>query len=52
MVAAVTSASRTHRSRIADLLIASVAHANGLSLYTRNPQDFVGLSNLITVVTV
>jgi predicted nucleic acid-binding protein len=31
------------------LLIAAVAHANRLALYTRNPQDFAGLSALITV---
>jgi hypothetical protein len=32
------------------LLIAAVAHANSLSLYTRNPQDFLGLEALITIV--
>jgi len=25
-------------------------HANGLALYTRNPDDFAGLSDLIHVV--
>ena len=49
VVAAVTVAGRSHRSRVADLLIAAVAHANRLALYTRNPEDFVGLSALITV---
>ncbi|TAK22660.1 MAG: type II toxin-antitoxin system VapC family toxin [Chloroflexota bacterium] len=49
VVAAVTAAGRSHRSRVADLLIAAVAHANSLPLYTRNPQDFVGLDALITV---
>jgi predicted nucleic acid-binding protein len=52
VVAATTAAGRSHRSRIADLLIAAVAHANKLPLYTRNPQDFVGLSVLITVEAV
>ena len=52
MVAATTAAGRSHRSRIADLLIAAVAHANKLPLYTRNPQDFVELSALITVEAV
>lgn len=52
IVAAVASAGRTHRSRIADLFIASIAHANGLELYTRNPDDFVGLEELIHVITV
>jgi predicted nucleic acid-binding protein len=52
VVATTTAAGRSHRSRIADLLIAAVAHANKLPLYTRNPQDFVGLSALITVEAV
>jgi predicted nucleic acid-binding protein len=49
VVAAAAAAGRSHRSRLADLLIASVAHANKLPLYTRNRPDFVGLSALITV---
>jgi hypothetical protein len=49
VVAAVTAAGRSHHARIADLLIAAVAHANSLALYTRNPDDFVGLDNLIAV---
>src|ERR1035437_877270 len=52
IVAAVASTGRTHRSRIADLLIAAIAHANGLELYTRNPGDFVGLEELIHVIAV
>ncbi len=48
-MAATAAAGRSHRSRIADLLIAAVAHANRLALYTRNPQDFAGLSSLIAV---
>jgi predicted nucleic acid-binding protein len=52
IVAAVASTGRTHRSRMADLLIAAIAHANGLELYTRNPGDFVGLEELIHVITV
>ena len=52
IVAAVASTGRTHRSRMADLLIAAIAHANGLELYTRNPGDFVGLEELIRVITV
>jgi predicted nucleic acid-binding protein len=51
-VAALTVAGRSHRSRVADLFIAAVAHANKLPLYTRNPQDFMGLSSLITVEAV
>ena len=52
VVAAVVSTGRTHRSRMADLLIAAIAHANGLTLYTRNPGDFIGLDELIQVITV
>ena len=50
IVAAVAETGRSHRRRIADLLIAATAHANGLALYTRNPDDFAGLSDLVHVV--
>ena len=40
---------RSTRSRLADLLIASTAASNGLALYTRNPDDFVGLDQLLSV---
>lgn len=52
VVAAVASTGRTHRSRMADLVIAAIAHANGLTLYTRNPADFIGLEELIQVISV
>ena len=52
VVAAVAATGRNHRSRVADLLIAAVAHANGMALYTRNPTDFVGLESLIRVIAV
>ncbi len=52
VVAAVASTDRTHRSRMADLLIAATAHANGLTLYTRNPEDFIGLEELIHLVAI
>jgi hypothetical protein len=52
VVAAVAATGRNHRSRVADLLIAAVAHANGMVLYTRNPTDFVGLESLLRVVAV
>ena len=47
--AAVRARGRTSRTRQADLLIAATAAANGLPLYTRNPADFTGLSQLLTV---
>jgi predicted nucleic acid-binding protein len=33
-------------------MIAATAHANGLALDTRNPEDFTGLDDLITVVSI
>jgi predicted nucleic acid-binding protein len=50
--AAVKAVGRTGRSRLADLLIASTAAANGLPLYTRNPADFSGLEKLLSVIAV
>jgi predicted nucleic acid-binding protein len=50
IVAAVVETGRSHRRRIAALLIAATAHANGLVLYTRNPDDFTGLGSLVQVV--
>jgi len=50
VVAAVADSGRSHRRRIADLLIAATAHANGLALYTRNPDDFAGLEDLLIVI--
>jgi predicted nucleic acid-binding protein len=50
--AAVLTAGRKPRRRLADLMIASIAIVNRLPLYTTNPDDFAGLENLITVVAV
>jgi len=51
--AAVRSAGRKARGRrFADLLIAATALAAGLPLYTRNPDDFAGLRDLVEVVYV
>ena len=52
MFAAARAAGQTSRSRLADLLIASTAAANGLPLYTRNPSDFDALKAIIKVVPV
>lgn len=48
--AAVLATGRTPRRRVADLLIAATAVANGLPLYTTNPADFFGLGRLLAVV--
>jgi predicted nucleic acid-binding protein len=49
--AAVAALGRKARGRRAfDLLIAATALAHDLPLYTRNPADFAGLDDLITVV--
>lgn len=50
--AAVVTAGRKPRRRIANLMIASIAIANRLPLYTTNPSDFAGLDDLATVVPV
>jgi hypothetical protein len=50
--AAVLAAGRQPRWRAADLLIAATALAAGLPLYTRNADDFGGLEQILTVVTV
>ncbi len=50
--AAVRAAGRTSRTRLADLLIAATAAANGLPLYTRNPADFKELDELVTVIAI
>lgn len=47
--AAVLATGRGTRRSIADLMIASVAHTNGLPLYTTNPADFEGLTGLVAV---
>lgn len=51
--AAVTARSRKARGRRAiDLLIAATALAQGIPLFTCNPDDFEGLSHLIEIVSV
>lgn len=50
--AAVVAAGRRPRRRAVDLMIASVAIAEGLPLFTTNPSDFAGLGHLLTVVPV
>jgi predicted nucleic acid-binding protein len=50
--AAVIGAGRKPRRRVADLMIAAIAIAEELPLFTTNPDDFKGLEDLLTVVPV
>lgn len=52
VTAGVVAAGRKPRRRVADLMIASIAIAEGLPLFTTNPDDFRGLEELLTVVPV
>jgi predicted nucleic acid-binding protein len=52
IVSAVVREGRRPRSRLADLLIAATAHANGLDLYTRNGDDFTELDGLVNVIAI
>lgn len=53
MIAAeVITMGRKPRGRVADLMIASIAAAHGLPLFTTNPGDFRGLESVVTVVPV
>jgi predicted nucleic acid-binding protein len=50
--ALVVSGRKARGRRALDLLIAATALAAGLPLYTRNPDDFIGLSDLLDIVAV
>ena len=50
MFAAARASGKSSRARLADLLIASTAAANGLPLYTRNPSDFDALTRILKVI--
>lgn len=47
--AAVLAAGRHPHRRLADLMIASVAIASQIPLYTTNPNDFQGLDDLLAI---
>jgi predicted nucleic acid-binding protein len=51
-VYAAVKAAGTSRSRLADLLIAATAAANGLPLYTRNAPDVAALEGIVEVVAI
>jgi len=48
----VRAAGRDPKPRRFDLLIAAVAVAAGLPLLTRNPKDFRGIHDALTVVSI
>ncbi|MEV7680318.1 type II toxin-antitoxin system VapC family toxin [Streptomyces sp. NPDC088341] len=50
--AAVISTGRKPRRRVADLMIAAIAIAEELPLFTTNPDDYKGLDGLLTLVPV
>jgi predicted nucleic acid-binding protein len=50
--AAARAAGQSGRARLADLLIAATAAANGLPLYTRNASDFNALKRIVKVLKV
>lgn len=52
VTAAVIAAGRKPRLRVVDLMIAATAIAAELPLYTASPDDFAGLSHLVTVIPV
>jgi toxin FitB len=52
LVALTIAAKRNPKPRRIDLMIAAIASAHDLPLYTRNASDFGGLGDMITVVEV
>lgn len=52
ITAAVRASGRSPRRRVADLMIAAVAAANQLPLFTTNPADYSGLDDIVTVIPV
>jgi predicted nucleic acid-binding protein len=52
LVALTLEANRDPKPRRMDLMIAAIASARGLPLYTRNSKDLVGLADLLQVIEV
>jgi predicted nucleic acid-binding protein len=52
LVALTLEANRDPRPRRLDLMIAAIASARGLPLYTRNAEDFAGLDGMVQIVEV
>jgi predicted nucleic acid-binding protein len=51
LAAAIVAAGRKPRARMADLLIAATAVAHDATLWTRNPADLVGITELVRIQT-
>jgi predicted nucleic acid-binding protein len=52
LAAATVAAGRQPRHGVMDLLIAATAHAHSARLYTRNPNDLIGVEHLVDIVAV
>ncbi|MFL6124311.1 type II toxin-antitoxin system VapC family toxin [Actinophytocola sp.] len=52
LVALTVEAKRDPRPRRLDLMIAAIASAHNLPLFTRNIDDFAGLADMVTVISV
>ena len=52
LAAAVAAAGCQPRARAMDLLIAATVHAHEAQLYTRNPDDLVGVEELLEVAAI
>ena len=52
LVALTVEANRDPKPRRLDLMIAAIASAHGLPLYTRNAKDLVGLADMVDIVEV
>jgi predicted nucleic acid-binding protein len=52
LVALTVEVNRNPKPRRLDLMIAAIASAHGLPLYTRNAKDLVGLADMLHVVEV
>jgi predicted nucleic acid-binding protein len=52
LVALALEANRDPRPRRIDLMIAAIASSRGLSLFTRNENDFKGLADMVHVVAI
>ena len=52
LVALTIQVNRDPKPRRMDLMVAAIASAHGLPLYTRNPADLVGLKDMLQIIEV